>query len=167
MNKVIPLLAILLWFCTACGEKKSTLVISDQPVSANFMGNGVEWSAYPHGDSPEAEWGYLMTDEKLQKVCSRLDYMKPRIVRLMDVAGWRYFKGVDTKGNLIVDFECAEVKMVCKLLDYCQKNGITVLIGDYGVPGFWGYKGKVDRVDDPRYVDMTIRYLSYLIKERG
>ena len=35
MNKVIPLLAILLWFCTACGEKKSTLVISDQPVSAN------------------------------------------------------------------------------------------------------------------------------------
>ena len=64
-------------------------------------------------DSPEAEWGYLMTDEKLQKVCSRLDYMKPRIVRLMDVAGWRYFKGVDTKGNPIVDFECAEVKMVC------------------------------------------------------
>ena len=102
MNKVIPLLAILLWFCTACGEKKSTLVISDQPVSANFIGNGVEWSAYPHGDSPEAEWGYLMTDEKLQKVCSRLDYMKPRIVRLMDVAGWRYFKGVDTKGNLNV-----------------------------------------------------------------
>ena len=167
MNKVIPLLAILLWFCTACGEKNSTLVISDQPVSAKIMGNGVEWSAYPHGDSPEAEWGYLMTDEKLQKVCSRLDYMKPRIVRLMDVAGWRYFKGVDTKGNPIVDFECAEVKMVCKLLDYCQKNGITVLIGDYGVPGFWGYKGKVDRVDDPRYVDMTIRYLSYLIKERG
>ena len=37
MNKVIPLLAILLWFCTACGEKKSTLVISDQPVSANFI----------------------------------------------------------------------------------------------------------------------------------
>lgn len=30
MNKVIPLLAILLWFCTACGEKKSTLVISDR-----------------------------------------------------------------------------------------------------------------------------------------
>ena len=43
MNKVIPLIAMLLLFCTACVEKKSTLIISDQPVSANFMGNGVEW----------------------------------------------------------------------------------------------------------------------------
>ena len=131
------------------------------------MGNGVEWSAYPHGDSPDAEWGYMMTDDKLETVYKRLDFMKPRIVRLMDVAGWRYFKGVDKQGQPMIDFDCAEVKMVCKLLDYCQKNNIYVLIGDYGVPGFWGYPGKIDRADDPRYVDMTVKYLNYLVKEKG
>lgn len=167
MKKVILIIVVLLSVCGGCKEEKDMLVIGHLPVSVAFMGNGVEWSAYPHGDSPEAEWGYLMTDKKLEKVYQRLDYMKPRIVRVMDVAGWRYFKGVDEKANPRLDFECAEVKMVCKLLDYCQKNGITVLMGDYGVPGFWGYDGKIDRVDDVRYIDMTIKYLSYLIKDKG
>ncbi|MDR2003150.1 MAG: hypothetical protein LBQ74_08995 [Prevotella sp.] len=167
MKKILIAASILLTLFCSCGEKHPVLEISTQPVSTGFLGNGVEWSAYPHGDSPDAEWGYLMTDEKLERVCKRLDYMKPRIVRLMDVAGWRYFKGVDSKGNPILDFECAEVKMACKLLDYCQKNSITVLIGDYGVPGFWGYAGKIDRVDDPRYVNMTVKYISYLVKDKG
>jgi hypothetical protein len=85
----------------------------------------------------------------------------------MDVAGWRYFKGVDAKGEPILDFECDEVKMVCRLLDYCQRNKITVLIGDYGVPGFWGYPGNIDRVDDPRFTAMTVKYLDYLVNKKG
>lgn len=152
---------------TACGESTPAVVISDTAVSVGFMGNGVEWSAYPHGDSDDAEWGFMMTDEKLERVFKRLDYMKPRIVRVMDVAGWRYFKGVDELGKPILDFECDEVKMVCKLLSYCQRNGITVLIGDYGVPGFWGYAGGIDRADDPRYIEMTTKYLSFLKKDMG
>lgn len=143
------------------------LVLSDEPVSENFVGNGVEWSAYPHADSDDAEWGYLMTDAKLQRVFDRLDYMRPKIVRIMDVAGWRYFKGVDASGAPVLDFTCDEVKMVCRLLEYCQDRGIVVLFGDYGVPGFWGYPGNIDRVDDPRYIEMTTRYLSYLKKDMG
>lgn len=48
--------------------------------------------AYPR-DSEEAEWGYLMTDEKLRRVFERLDYMKPRIVRIMDVARMALLQG--------------------------------------------------------------------------
>lgn len=161
---IISILSLLL---LSCKQMINTIEISDVPVSTGFMGNGVEWSAFPHGDSEDAEWGYLMTDEKLERIFERLDYMKPRIVRVMDVAGWRYFKGVNKNNEPILDFESAEVRMVCKLLDYCQRNNITVLFGDYGVPGFWGYTGKIDRVDDPRFVDMTIKYLSYLIKDKG
>ena len=40
------------------------------------IGNGVQWSAYPHADTENAEWGKLMTDEKWQMVFDRLDYMK-------------------------------------------------------------------------------------------
>lgn len=156
-----------LLMCASCADETRTITISDTPVSQGFLGNGIEWSAYPHGDSDDAEWGYLMTDEKLDMVFSRLDYMKPRIARVMDVAGWRYFKGVDAKGEPVLDFGCAEVQMVCKLLDYCQRRGITVLVGDYGVPGFWGYPGNIDRVDDPRYIAMTTKYLTFLKKEMG
>ena len=58
------------------------LVLSDEPVSENFVGNGVEWSAYPHADSDDAEWGYLMTDAKLQRVFDRLDDFQPLLVLL-------------------------------------------------------------------------------------
>lgn len=163
INKIlIGLFLIVLGSFYSCNQFTG-IEISNTPVSQNFMGHGVEWSAYPH----DSQWGNLMTDEKLEMVYKRLDYMKPRIVRLMDVAGWRYFKGVDAKGNPILDFESREIEMVCKLLDYCQKNNINVIIGDYGVPGFWGYPGKIDRVDDPRFVQMTIDYLNFLIKEKG
>ncbi len=151
-----------------CGRRDAgTIVISDFPVSEGFLGNGVEWSAWPHADSEDAEWGLLMTDEKLERVFERLDYMTPRIVRVMDVAGWRYFKGVDADGQPVLDFDCDEVRMLCRLLEYCQSRGAAVLLGDYGVPGFWGYPGGVDRVDDPRFVAMTTRYVEYLVRERG
>lgn len=163
----IFIFSILVGMLASCSNKLQTIAMSDKPVSTNFVGNGVEWSAYPHGDAPDAEWGYLMTDKKLETIYKRLDFMKPRIVRIMDVAGWRYFEGVDAQDNPILDFENPEVKMVCKLLDYCQKNSITVLFGDYGVPGYWNYPGKINRVDDPRFTDMTVKYLSYLVKDKG
>lgn len=166
MRILLVLLGALL-LLGSCSDRSGSVVISDEPVSEGFVGNGVEWSAYPHADSEQAEWGYLMTDAKLQRVFDRLDYMKPRIVRVMDVAGWRYFKGVDGAGEPVLDFQCAEVRMVCRLLDYCQRRGITVLLGDYGVPGFWGYPGKIDRVDDPRYTKMTTAYLEFLIRDMG
>lgn len=155
-----------LWLLAAC-SKSDRLCFDPQPVSRGFVGNGVEWSAYPHADAPDAEWGYLMTDAKLERVFRRLDFMRPRIVRIMDVAGWRYYKGTDAQGEPLLDFRCPEVEMVCRLLDYCQRNGIRVLLGDYGVPGFWGYPGGIDRADDPRFARMTARYLEHLIRERG
>lgn len=164
LSRTICLAAALL---CGVGCTRERIVISENPVSEGFVGNGVEWSAYPHADSDTAEWGYLMTDEKLRRVFDRLDYMKPRIVRIMDVAAWRYYKGVDEADNPLLDFTCDEVRMVCRLLEYCQSRGITVLIGDYGVPGFWGFAGGIDRVDDPRYIEMTTRYLTFLKRERG
>lgn len=163
INKLLIVLTFAFLGSFYSCNKFTGIEISDTPVSENFMGNGVEWSAYPH----DAQWGNLMTDEKWEMIYQRLDFMKPRIVRLMDVAGWRYFKGVDAEGNPIFDLQSREIEMVCKVLDYCQKNNINVLIGDYGVPGFWGYPGNIDKVDDPRFVQMTIDYLNFLIKEKG
>lgn len=106
----------------------------EKVISDNFIGHGVEWSAYPHADATTAEWGLLMTDAKWKKVFHRLDYMKPKIVRVMDQANWRYLKGFDTKGDPIVSYEGQEMAALYKLLDYCEKNKITVILGEWGQP---------------------------------
>jgi len=51
-------------------------------ISEEFIGNGVQWEAYPHGDSDQSEWGNLMTEDNWQKLYKRLDFVKPRLIRL-------------------------------------------------------------------------------------
>ena len=76
--KKILFTAILACTLLSCNKSELKIEISETPVSQNFMGNGVEWSAYPHGDSPDAEWGYMMTDDKLETVYKRLDFIFQR-----------------------------------------------------------------------------------------
>lgn len=138
-----------------------------KPVNTGIIAGGVQWSAYPHADSKDAEWGELMTREKWERVYKRLDYIRPGIVRVMDQAGWRYLQGVDAAGQPVVDFETDEVRALRKVLDYCQRNGIVVIFGEWGAPGFWGEPGKIDRADDPRWIHMITRYLDFLINQKG
>ena len=45
MKQIFTTLILAAILGSACGQKHQTIEISDQPVSTNFMGNGVEWSA--------------------------------------------------------------------------------------------------------------------------
>ena len=135
-----------------------------------FIGHGVQWSAYPHADSEDAEWGFLMTDEKWDELYKRLDFVNPHIIRVMDVASWRYFKGLDKNNQPLLDFNSQEVKSLCKLLDYCQKNNIEVLFGEWGAPGMWNLKkpsNDINLATDDRWHEMIAEYLNYLIVEKG
>lgn len=141
-------------------------------ISFNFLGNGVQWSAYPHADSPDAEWGALMQDEQWNTVFERLDFMKPRIVRVIDQANWRYLQGFDEKGNPIVDYETPEMKSLERLLGYCQSNGIDVLFGEWGAPyqvhdTDAGYSGILTGANDPVWINMIVDYLDFMINEKG
>lgn len=164
---IIPALALMLSYCRT--EPKGTEIRIDfgKPVNTGIIAGGVQWSAYPHAGSEGAEWGKLMTPQKWERVYRRLDYMRPGIVRVMDQAGWRYFKGVDAAGQPIIDFDTDEVKALFRVLDYCQENQIAVIFGEWGAPGFWGEPGKIDRADDPRWIHMITRYLDFLINQKG
>ncbi|WP_271765208.1 hypothetical protein [Aquimarina algiphila] len=134
-----------------------------------FIGHGVQWSAYPHADSEDAEWGFLMTDEKWEELYRRLDYVNPHIIRVIDSAGWRYYKGLDKKGNPIIDYNSQEVATLYKLLDYCQKNNITVLFGEWGAPDF-GREDKnipyIQLANDDRWISMISGFLQHLIIDK-
>lgn len=129
-------------------------------ISTNFIGNGVQWEAYPHGDSEQSEWGNLMTEDNWQKLYKRLDFMKPRLIRLMIGGKWRYLKGVDKDGEPIIDHQ-KELEPLAKILDYTQKNNIQVMFGEWWPPEF------IDRADDDRWVEMASEYLRFLIEDKG
>ncbi|WP_300433974.1 cellulase family glycosylhydrolase [Christiangramia sp.] len=139
--------------------------------SSDFIGGGVEWSAYPHADAEEAEWGLLMTEDKWNTVFERLDFMQPKIVRVLDQANWRYLKGMDN-GNPVLDFENQEMQALYKLLDYCEKNDIQVILGEWGQP----YKvhdtnlnmqNAFSGATDPKWISIIADHLEHLIKEKG
>lgn len=157
---------------SSCSSSKIVRIHPEKIISTNFIGNGVQWSAYPHADAPDAEWGAIMTDQKWQRVSQRLDYMKPKLVRVMDQANWRYLKGFDEKGDPILDFDCPEIKSLQKLLDYCQKNDITVLFGEWGCPfpltkTETGIAGHFKGANDPVWIGIIVKYLDNLINVKG
>ncbi len=164
---MILALALGIASCQNSRQGKEIRLDFNKPANTGIIANGVQWSAYPHADTPDAEWGALMTPEKWERVYQRLDFIKPGIIRVMDQAGWRYFKGVDQDGNPLVDFETDEVKALFNVLDYCQKNNIVVIFGEWGAPGFWNEPGNLDRADDPRWIHLITRYLDFLINQKG
>ena len=61
MKMITMLLAITL-LAVSCNSDKGKVikVYTDQHISVNYIGNGVQWSAYPHADTENAEWGKLI-----------------------------------------------------------------------------------------------------------
>ena len=111
-----------------------------------------------------------MTDEKWEELYRRLDYVNPNLIRVMDVASWRYYKGLDEDNQPILDFTTQELKSLYKLLEYCQKRNITVFFGEWGAPGFWKKDKKptdIDVANDSRWIGMISEYLGHLILEKG
>lgn len=140
--------------------------------SDDFIGGGVEWSAYPHADSDKAEWGLLMTDQKWQEVFKRLDFMQPKIVRVLDQANWRYLEGINENGNPIVNFDNQEMQALYKLLDYCEKNKIKVILGEWGQP----YKvhdpelqlqNAFSGASDSKWISIIVEHIDHLVNKKG
>lgn len=159
---------LIICFCAVCTSLRAVepvrICFGAQPVNESFTGNGVQWSAWPHADAPGAEWGASITPAKWRMVFERLDFMQPRLVRVMDYAHWRYFKGIGADGQPVVDFSNDEMRSLCRLLDYCQRRGIAVMLGEWGTPD---KKLGIVRADDPQWSVMICRTLDHLVREKG
>lgn len=172
--KTFNLLLLLSAICVSCSQKVDTTirVYPTQKISTNYIGNGVQWDAYPHADTENGEWGKLMSDEKWQMNFDRLDYMKPKLFRVLDQANWRYMVGFNQQGEPILNFDTPEIEALEKILDYAQKNNITVMLGEWGTPFKMhdtdaGHSDKFTGADDPLWIDAIVQYLDYLINTKG
>ncbi|WP_068475028.1 cellulase family glycosylhydrolase [Saccharicrinis aurantiacus] len=165
------LIALTIMSCTPKNQVTVNINTTDI-VTENFIGNGVQLDPYPHADTKDADWGLLMTPEKWARVYHRLDYMQPHFMRIVDQANWRYLKGFDKNNNPIIDFDTDEEKVLEQLLDYCEKNNITVLLGEWGVPYEVhdvdaGFSGILKGANDPVWISMIVDHLDYLINTKG
>ena len=102
IRNIVYIFLLVLMSCKTASNKDAIGVYPDKIISENFIGNGVQWSAYPHADTEDAVWGKLMTDEKWQMNFDRLDYMKPKLFRILDQANWRYLVGFDENDEPIL-----------------------------------------------------------------
>ncbi len=93
-------------------------------VCTNFLGFGVQWSAYPWFDISDAAW---------QKVFDRLDYMRVPLVRLMTRA-YTYCDGFDAQGQAIYEWDNDRMKKMYRLLDYCESRHVKVILGEWDHP---------------------------------
>ncbi|PWJ43160.1 cellulase family glycosylhydrolase [Sediminitomix flava] len=167
--------ASMLFSCQT--EQKSEFfadIKSNEFISKGFVGNGVQWSAYPHADGPTAEWGDLMTNAKWDTLFQRVDYMQPQLIRVVDQANWRYYKGLDKKGQPVLDFDNPEMNQLYKLMDYCQQNEIEVIFGEWGTPYHFhdleeanAKKDRLDNAHDTRWIKMIGAYLDHMINTKG
>jgi hypothetical protein len=52
------------------------------------------------------------------------------------------------------------ISSICRLLDYCQEKGITVVYGEYNPPTW-------DMKQDQKWIDMSVDYLNLLVNVKG
>ena len=164
------LLAACLIGVSACGGwAADTVQISAEPgtvVSRTFMGFGVQWSPYPWFDITDAAW---------DRCFRRLDFMRVPLVRVMTRA-YKYCDGFDAQGVPMYAWNNNRMQKMDRLLAYCQKRNVTVVIGEWDDPA-----SPEDRADkasdklqqygigctDPRWARLVGDFLDHMLKEKG
>ena len=131
-------------------DTKNCLVIKSEIITDSYVGNGVQWGGYDMLNS----WtgNPTLSDSDWNKLFERVSYMRPPLVRIMVADGWNYI--VENKYN-----PSKSEPVLLKILDFCQKQGITVLLGE------WGHKGGKDI--DETWLENSSEFLRWLIVTKG
>ena len=165
-------LLLLPWLAASlasAGVAAEVVQISAEPntiISTNFLGFGVQWSPYPWFDLSDAAW---------ERCFQRLDFMRVPLVRVMTRA-YNYCDGFGADGQPIYAWDNNRMKKMCRLLDYCQKRNVAVVIGEWDDPA-----SPEDRADivsdklqtykigctDPRWAQLIGDFLEHMIKDKG
>lgn len=131
-------------------SEKNMMTITSDVVMDSFVGNGPQWGGY---DILKALTGKsTLSEEDWNTLFSRVSFMRPGYMRIMVSNGWNYVV------NGVYDPSKSD-DVLCRILDYCQKNGVTVQLGE------WGHVGGSSI--DAGWVENATDFLKYLVSEKG
>jgi len=120
----------------------------------SFLGFGAEWDSRGYDE-------HGVTDEDFELIADRIRWMRLPVVRSMMQTKWCYL------GQGKFDWETPEMKRLYRQLDLCQREGITVLLTDWGCEPEWLRIPGVKDVADPVYAEAIGTYMDYLVNQRG
>lgn len=126
-------------------------VKAKEVLQADYLGTGLYFSPYE----------FKITDSDWQTVLKRVDFMRPKYVRCLIFAHY-YVSGFDGSGNPIYNFNSAMMQETYKMLDYCEKNGITVVFGEWAPPDKFSNMAWGIKVTDAKWTKMIGECLNYL-----
>lgn len=144
----------LLFVLSTFAHSKDIVVIRDnQIITNNFYGFGAEWDSNNYAASD-------ITDKDFQLITERIQKMRLPIVRIMMVGKYCYL------GNGKFDWNSDSMKFIYKQLDFCQKQGMRVILCSWGA-GRWMKMPDISGVDDPKYANVVGTFMDYLINTKG
>ena len=141
--------------CCKSGNKYQDSVfvyIFNEVVSDGYIGNGAEWDPY------QLNYGngrMEISEADQQKIYDRLDFMQPKLMRVM----------INTSsfvrdGKLLPE---TNIDHISWILNYCQSRDVTVIFGDWG--------GRIVNVREQtinrELIAFASQYVDYLINEKG
>jgi len=125
---------------------------TDNVINDYYIGNGTQWDPY------QLDYGkvrFNISDIDWQKLYNRLDFMHPQFMRVMTNTT-KYVKNGKFQPEKYG-------KQLFKILDYCTRNDVTVMFGDWG--------GGMVSSEDNRLKKQNIRYaaelVDFLINKKG
>ena len=155
------LLAAVLMSCSSCSKSnnpvlppstdaRNDLVIKSEIVTQSFVGNGVQWGGYDMLNN----WtgSPTLSESDWNKLFLRVRFMRPPLVRIMVSAGWNYMTD-----NQFTPTKSENVLL--KILDFCQKEGISVMFGEWGHQGGTGI--------DQTWLENSAKFIEWLINTKG
>lgn len=84
---VISLVGAVALFAACNSGRALRIEVTDRVISADYIGNGVEWDPYDEAGA----WGAEVSDADWGKLFERLDFMRPGYVRCMINSPYRYY----------------------------------------------------------------------------
>lgn len=124
-----------------------------QPVT-QFKGFGAEWDSRAYDLNG-------VDEEDFKLIGDRIKWMKMPIVRIMMQTKWCYSK------SLGYDWDNRNMQLLYRHLDFCQQNGIEVILSDWGIEVDWLAVDGIEKMDNPLYAEVIGTYLDYLINKKG
>lgn len=151
MKILVKIFAVLFVLSSCSGSSDIEVFVTDEVINKGYLGNGVEWDPYDEAQ----HWGNALSESDWEKLYQRMDFMRPGYVRCMINSPFRYFDSSTGKYE-----RTRNAASLLTLLDYCQKNGVYVVYGEYN-PTTWEMK------DSEEWVKMSVDYLNWLVNEKG
>jgi hypothetical protein len=139
----------------ASGRKLDATVRIDfaQPITTDFLGIGVQWASYPWFEVSAEDW---------DKVVHRVEFLRLPLARVMLDAFW-YWRGFDANGQPAYDWDTPYMRKLHQLLDFCQRNGTTVLLGEWARPRGAGIELTSN---DPRWTHVVGESVDHFLRQR-